>query len=539
MALLNSISIRGKIIALAVTVAIGLVAILWLGNNALTAASERLTLLEQVYYPVLARSTANAQQLERMADTFSTAVTIGELEALANTETLLAAMNDGFKLQREKLPEAAAVIDSLVSQTVTYHRDAKALAAGLIDGSLPMEQVQAKAATVSQELDQLKAALAKFQSDSEKAFTTLVADANASASQTRITNRIIGIIVLLIVGTGGWLIAGNISRSVLKVARSLEAMAQGDGDLTVRLHHDGQDELAELVNGFNQFISKLRDSIRAVVDSVSQLRATTGQLASSSNAATAQIAAQGNAIDQTTTALSEMFMTVKHVAEHAADASAAATAADSEARSGSAVVDRTIAAINDLAGEVASTAQAIAQLEGYTSNVGTILATIRGIAEQTNLLALNAAIEAARAGEQGRGFAVVADEVRNLASRTQQSTVEIQGVLEELQHSAKGAVQAMQRGTDMARRGVEQSDVAGNSLRAITDKVSAITVVNSQIATATEEQAQTSQLIQGYVHEIHQMAQDAISATSELDNVSQALQQVTDNLNRITGQFRV
>ena len=345
--------------------------------------------------------------------------------------------------------------------------------------------------------------------------------------------------MLLIVGTGGWLIAGNISRSVLKVARSLEAMAQGDGDLTVRLHHDGQDELAELVNGFNQFISKLRDSIRAVVDSVSQLRATTGQLASSSNAATAQIAAQGNAIDQTTTALSEMFMTVKHVAEHAADASAAATAADSEARSGSAVVDRTIAAINDLAGEVASTAQAIAQLEGYTSNVGTILATIRGIAEQTNLLALNAAIEAARAGEQGRGFAVVADEVRNLASRTQQSTVEIQGVLEELQHSAKGAVQAMQRGTDMARRGVEQSDVAGNSLRAITDKVSAITVVNSQIATATEEQAQTSQLIQGYVHEIHQMAQDAISATSELDNVSQALQQVTDNLNRITGQFRV
>nr|MBP7548464.1 methyl-accepting chemotaxis protein [Corallincola sp.] len=265
--------------------------------------------------------------------------------------------------------------------------------------------------------------------------------------------------MLLIVGTGGWLIAGNISRSVLKVARSLEAMAQGDGDLTVRLHHDGQDELAELVNGFNQFISKLRDSIRAVVDSVSQLRATTGQLASSSNAATAQIAAQGNAIDQTTTALSEMFMTVKHVAEHAADASAAATAADSEARSGSAVVDRTIAAINDLAGEVASTAQAIAQLEGYTSNVGTILATIRGIAEQTNLLALNAAIEAARAGEQGRGFAVVADEVRNLASRTQQSTVEIQGVLEELQHSAKGAVQAMQRGTDMARRGVEQSDV--------------------------------------------------------------------------------
>lgn len=233
------------------------------------------------------------------------------------------------------------------------------------------------------------------------------------------------------------------------------------------------------------------------------------------------------------------FKTVKHVAEHAADASHAATTADAEARSGSAVVDRTIAAINDLAGEVESTSQAISRLEGYTNNVGTILATIRGIAEQTNLLALNAAIEAARAGEQGRGFAVVADEVRTLASRTQHSTLEIQKVLEELQLSAKGAVQAMARGTDMARRGVEQSDVAGNSLRAITDKVSAITVVNSQIATATEEQAQTSQLIQGYVHEIHQMAQDAIGATSELDEVSRTLQQVTERLNEVTGQFRV
>lgn len=539
MSLLANLSIRGKILGLAVVATIGYAVMMLISSSALSTAADRLKQLQQVYYPVLAHSTTNAVQLERMAEAFTTAATIGEQEALLATDNLHSSMQQAFAAQRERLPAQAALIDQLAQQTSAYHRNARSLAAGLIDGSLPMEQVQQRASAVSAELQAVKKALDSFQADSEAAFTALVEQANSDAARANIINLLLGVLILAVVISGAIYVASQISRSVRRVARSLEAIAQGEGDLTKVLRHDGNDELAELVTGFNDFIGKLRSAMRATIDSVSQLQATTSRLSHSSRTASEQINAQGRAIDQTTTALSEMFMTVKHVAEHAAEASHAATTADGEARNGSAVVNRTIAAINDLAGEVETTARTISQLESYTNNVGSILATIRGIAEQTNLLALNAAIEAARAGEQGRGFAVVADEVRTLASRTQQSTHEIQKVLEELQHAAKGAVQAMGRGTDMARNSVEQSDSAGNSLRAITDRVSAITIVNSQIATATEEQAQTSQLIQGYVHEIHQMAQDAIAATGDLGTVSQALEQISAQLNQVTGQFRV
>ena len=198
-----------------------------------------------------------------------------------------------------------------------------------------------------------------------------------------------------------------------------------------------------------------------------------------------------------------------------------------------------MSSINELASEIEQTSEEIVRLESYTDNVGSILDTIRGIAEQTNLLALNAAIEAARAGEQGRGFAVVADEVRSLASRTQDSTQEIQQVLEELQGASKSAVAAMSRGTSKAGSSVDQSATAGESLLNITDKVGGIVDINTQIAAATEEQNQTSELISQYVEDIQTMAQDAISSTSKLDGVSQSIQELSERLNTVANQFRV
>ena len=262
-------------------------------------------------------------------------------------------------------------------------------------------------------------------------------------------------------------------------------------------------------------------------------------LTHSSGVTSSCISDQHNAIEQTTQALGEMFVSFRHIAEHAADASAAASGAEEEAHAGGQVVEQTIDGINQVAEEVSATAQVIAQLESYTNNVGSILDAIRGIAEQTNLLALNAAIEAARAGEQGRGFAVVADEVRTLASRTQVSTGEIQKVLQELQSGSRNAVVSMERAKSLAQQAVSQSGKSGQSLQQITGSVSGITAVNNQIAAATEEQHATSQLIQGYVEEIQKMAQDAIAATGELGNVSAELGVVTEHLQHVATQFKV
>ena len=203
------------------------------------------------------------------------------------------------------------------------------------------------------------------------------------------------------------------------------------------------------------------------------------------------------------------------------------------------VVKKTIEAIHELADEVKTASKVIDELDAHTSNVGVILDTIRSIADQTNLLALNAAIEAARAGEQGRGFAVVADEVRTLASRTQDSTQEIQQVLEELQRASRGAVEAMQRGMSKADIGVEQSSSAGDSLTNISGKVQAINVVNEQIASATEEQAQTSKLIHGYIDETHSIATQVSKDTEVLDEIAQAIEVATQKLRKATNQFSV
>ena len=297
--------------------------------------------------------------------------------------------------------------------------------------------------------------------------------------------------------------------------------------------------MGELVHWFNLFLDKLHGSISETIQSIDSLSQASTQLATSSSTSKSRIQEQSQSIDQVSRSMNEMFETVRHIADYASNASAEASSANREAETGTVVVKKTIEAIHELADEVKTASQVIDELDAHTSNVGVILDTIRSIADQTNLLALNAAIEAARAGEQGRGFAVVADEVRTLASRTQDSTQEIQQVLEELQRASRGAVEAMQRGMSKADIGVERSSSAGDSLTNISGKVQAINIVNEQIASATEEQAQTSKLIHGYIDETHSIATQVSKDTEVLDEIAQAIEVATQKLRKATNQFSV
>ena len=242
--------------------------------------------------------------------------------------------------------------------------------------------------------------------------------------------------------------------------------------------------------------------------------------------------------EQVATAMNEMVATAQNMVDNAEMAASATEQADNEAQAGSKVVTQNIAQINGLADAVERAAEVIHRLEGDSESIGTVLDVIRGIAEQTNLLALNAAIEAARAGEQGRGFAVVADEVRSLASRTQESTQEIQAMIEQLQSGAREAVKAMSDGREQAQASVEQAARAGSSLEAITHAVASIREMNRHISDAARQQGEVADEINRNLSTITQVAEQTSEGTESLGEASSKLAGLSQQLQSLVGHFK-
>lgn len=321
--------------------------------------------------------------------------------------------------------------------------------------------------------------------------------------------------------------------------RSLRDMNNGSGDLTRRLPHQGKDEVGNIVDAFNLFIGQLQAIISDVVRSSAKLNNTAeGMLGVVSEAEKGMLKQQGETM-QVATAMNEMSATVQEVARNAARAAESAEQANKEAAQSKQVVIQTKQAISMLADDVEKAAQAIHQLEAESVNIGTILDVIREIADQTNLLALNAAIEAARAGEQGRGFAVVADEVRSLASRTQDSTQQIKAMIERLQSGANNAVTVMETGRTQAQRSVQQATQAEASLAMITDAVGTINNMNMQIASAAEEQSAVSEEINRNIHNINQVTDQTSQGVKQATELCGDVAEESKNLQSLMKKFQV
>jgi len=332
-----------------------------------------------------------------------------------------------------------------------------------------------------------------------------------------------------------WMVNVILLKRLKRISEIANAISRNDVSHECQIKSN--DMIGEIIDAFNQMASNLKNMIGQISGATAQLAAAAEETSTVTEETSRGIQAQQSEIDSIVSAMNEMTSTVQEVARSAADASSAADSADSEAKSGALVATEAIGGIDALLTEVDSAAQVIRNLEKESENIGSVLDVIRGIAEQTNLLALNAAIEAARAGEQGRGFAVVADEVRTLASRTQQSTQEIQDMITRLQDGAGKSVKVMESAQNKAQESSDSVGKAMESLAAIAGSVSAINDMNTMIASAAEEQSAVAAEMQTNMNNIREVMDRSVDGAQQTAEASEELARLAAEQQSLMAQF--
>ena len=368
-----------------------------------------------------------------------------------------------------------------------------------------------------------------------------VVEAKVKERMEGVLLSIIGIaaVVLLVIAAAGMLLANTILRPLHLMKANLDDIAAGEGDLTRRLTITSQDELGELAGSFNRFVDKIHGLVRQITEMTSQLTGLVHQVSDQAHRSDQAMERQRHETDQVATAINEMSAAAQEVAKSAQNAAVAAQQTDEEGQSAKRVVAGSIKQIHALVDDIRSSGVSLDSLQQDVTSIVGVLGVIRSIAEQTNLLALNAAIEAARAGEAGRGFAVVADEVRALASRTQISTQEIQGMIDRLQAGTQSAVEAMRRSSEAGDGTSQQANQAGASLDAMAELIATINSMNAQIASAAEEQTAVAEEINRSVHQIA-VAVDSVADETQLGaQTSRSLAELGQRLGKLVGQFRI
>ncbi|PAV47141.1 chemotaxis protein [Pseudomonas sp. HAR-UPW-AIA-41] len=540
--MLKNMSLTFKLALLPAVAIIGLLLFVGFTYKQLSTNDERLVLLESRSYPTLEKADAAIFQFSLLPGLLNGAVAASEVAELDKARSVLGEIST---LQQAMLsltqddPELNAQVSQWQSAVEKYSGNALNSSERLIKGSATFDDLRPNLDRMSSDLQQAQKLASEFRTNAYEEFQQQLEEIRTDNRATISVGIGLTLVLVALVSIGATVIIRGIMGNVYGVIRSLKGIARGDGDLTQRVNVDANDEIGAMIELFNGFLDKLQSTIRQIIDSASPLGQMSQELYRLTQGAEDNARSQQGHTDSISRDIQTMTGSIQEVAQRSQQASQEAGAASRQAETARQNIDSLSSSISDLGSSVMGAVQAMEQLEEETQQVGSVLTVIRSIAEQTNLLALNAAIEAARAGEQGRGFAVVADEVRNLAQKTAASTAEIQQIIQRLQNSANGVLNVMTANGEKAQASIQRSVEATQVLAAIAQAVRQIDELNAGIAQYTHEQIGLSSSIQEDTQVLQHDAQATASGAEATARLGEQLVSTGDQLRAATAQFRV
>ena len=540
--MLKNFSLTAKLSLVPAVALFGLVLYVLYTSLQLSATDSRLALLETRSYPTLEKTDAVIFQFSRVPALLNNAVAAGEpgvldearqvLQQIDSQQQSLATLLGDQRTQQQALDEWRKAVRD-------YTDNALAASSKLIDGSASFDDLRPSLDRMASELAQAQQLGSTFRAQAYADFQqTLAQTREANAATTRL-GIFLSLVLVVLVGLGAWLVIRSVMANVRGVIASLQSIARGDGDLSQRVNVESNDEIGAMIELFNGFLDKLQGTIRQIIEAANPLGQVSKELYQLTQGAEENAKSQQHHTDSITRDILTMTGSIQEVAQRSRQASDQANAAARQTASAREHVSSLSTGISDLGDSVMGAVKAMEQLEEETQEVGSVLTVIRSIAEQTNLLALNAAIEAARAGEQGRGFAVVADEVRNLAQKTAASTAEIQQIIQRLQNSANTVLNVMTSNGEKSRASIQRSVEATELLQTIARTVNQIDELNAGIAQFTQEQIGLSSSIQQETQVLQQDAQATANGAEATARLGEQLVTTGDHLRAATNQFRV
>lgn len=535
---INGLSIKTKILLIPTIGTISFVIYLVLATVTALGNSSLLEGAQKVQFPLVQLASKLASDIEKIEATFNTAVTTGDEDQLALAKQLHTQVQNDLSEMKAISPESSGKLSDISTIFERFYAQGEELATGMVTQTMDFSKMPIIAGEMNKNLEVLKKDVAAFYEARNAEFENSINQANADSAQLVTIGIGMGLVTIALLFITAIPVGKGIHHSLSNVITSLKDIAEGDGDLTVRLKTRNVDEIGELVAGFNGFLEKLQGTIRDIVHISQPLSSTAAKVKGSADETQVTTGEQKKSVEDTVQSVNEMNSAVQNIANSASQTADSVKNASSLTKDGALVVDETIVSINNLASKIIEAADVVFKLEKDVEKVGDVLQVIKNIAEQTNLLALNAAIEAARAGEQGRGFAVVADEVRTLASRTQASTEEIQATIENLQSASRSAVATMNTGSGMVQSSVEKATIAGESLTSLEQTIESINSMTMRIAAATEQQTVMANTIVGSVEGIGSTSEATNHTASDLAQVSNELADMAGRLQLLTSGFK-